>query len=129
MPDDAFYNAGVAELKGWRRGIVPLRRLLRRCLRPIFYRQAELFAQLGSEIEKLRVDNRKLTTEAADLRCRLDQVEASLKAILGLSCDVLAIRRRLAAMEDRQIADGPSEPNANRVPAPHLAGKHALQTR
>jgi hypothetical protein len=120
--DYAFYSAGFADLKGWRRGIVPFRRLLRRILRPMLYRQAELLAQLGAEIEQLRA-------EGEHIRGRLDQVEASLRAIHGLSCDVLATRRRLAAIEDHLIASGRSEPLANRVHGPHLTGVHSPQTR
>ncbi len=53
MQDFAFYNAACSQAAGIRRTIVPFRRLVRRLLRPVFQRQAELFRHFSMEIDRL----------------------------------------------------------------------------
>ena len=54
MDDVAFYDAGCQSPRGFRRIVIPFRRVLRRLLRPIFLRQAELLQQLGMRIEEMQ---------------------------------------------------------------------------
>lgn len=75
----AFYEAGCDDVRGKRRITVPLRRLLRRLLRPIFLRLRD---QLDS------------------LDRRQDRLERDLKAIEAMGWDHVAMSRRLAMLED-----------------------------
>jgi hypothetical protein len=79
MPELAFYDVDCSEpgLKGW--VLVPLRRLVRRLLRPFFYRQAEI--------------NNDLDTRLGELLRRQQRLEA-------FDCDAHALARRLAVIED-----------------------------
>jgi hypothetical protein len=95
----------------------------------MLYRQAELLSQLGSESEQLRADNRNLTADVLRLQDRLGQVEASLRATHGLSCDILAAKRRLAAMEDHLIAIDDCKPLASRVHGPHFTNADSPRPR
>ncbi len=73
MRDFAFYNAGCEPRRGLRGLLVPIRRLLRRLLRPIFLRQAELLEEIARRQERLE----------------------------AFFCDATALARRLAVLEDR----------------------------
>jgi hypothetical protein len=79
MNEVAFYEAGCQEVQGKRRIIVPVRRALRRVLRPIF----------------LKLDERLDLLDR-----RQDQLDRDLKAIEAMACDQLALSRRLAMLED-----------------------------
>jgi len=51
VPDCAFYHVGFSEPRGLRRAVVPVRRGLRRLLRPMFLRLAEILQQLDERQE------------------------------------------------------------------------------
>jgi hypothetical protein len=80
MRDYAFYAAGCQNVRGLGKLLVPIRRLLRRLLRPMFYRQEELFKAMDRDI--------------TDALLRTDYVE-------GRHYDNEAVARRLAILEDR----------------------------
>lgn len=86
MRDYKFYAAGMDPARfSWL--VVPGRRAVRRLLRPVFYRQEELFAEFGNDIDELKAQVAKLSVE--------------LEALKGLVWDHVAVTRRLAALEDR----------------------------
>jgi hypothetical protein len=109
--DIAFYNVGISDLKGFRRVVIPFRRLLRRLLRPIFLRQVELFGQFDTQLE--------------NIARRQDLLEEQVKATLAFGWDYVALTRRLAALEDQVSALGvqdasPESDPAPEIPVPHL---------
>jgi len=79
MRDYAFYNVGCAKAKGMARLLVPVRRLFRRILRPMLFRQAHLLAEMDWEVNSLSR--------------QMDHLE-------GLLTDQEAVARRLATLED-----------------------------
>ena len=103
MRDIAFYNVGISDLKGFRRVVIPFRRLLRRLLRPIFLRQVELFGQLDT---------------------RQDLLEEQVKATLAFGWDYVALTRRLAALEDQVSALGVQHAPPRSDPAPEISVPH-----
>ncbi len=70
MLDLRSYCADPSESRGWRRIVVPFRRLLHFLLQPIFQRQAELFQHLSSELDRLaeRLDELERLAEGAPRR-------------------------------------------------------------
>lgn len=86
MRDYKFYGEGMDPRRGGQ-VVVLTRRVLRRLLRPIFYRQAALFEELGAEIE--------------NLSARVARLEADAKTTGAVGSDLTALTRRLAAIEDR----------------------------
>ncbi len=103
MRDLAFYNAGCQETRGVRRAVVPLRRALRRLLRPIFHRQVELFQEIWHRLDHMDHSLHALHHEVHNLSRRQDGLEEQLKTTLAFGWDYVATVRRLAIMED-QIA-------------------------
>jgi hypothetical protein len=93
MRDYLFYNYGCTEPKGFRRIVIPFRRLLRRLLRPMFQHQIELYRQLDADIDRLDADIDRLSQ-------RQDRLDCQLKATMSSGWDHVAIVRRLAALED-----------------------------
>jgi hypothetical protein len=85
MTDYVFYNEGCTGKRGTRWFIVPLRRLLRRILRPIFQRQVELLHDLGEEQERLR-------TQVAE-------IDEDIQDIVDFGWDYVSLVRRLTALE------------------------------
>jgi hypothetical protein len=84
MQDYAFYHAGIdGPRRGVKRIIVPIRRLLRRIMRPMLYRQAELMQSLAE---------------------RVDENSNQMQTALALGWDHVAMVRRLAAIEEQLIA-------------------------
>ena len=83
MHDYAFYHAGIDGLRGVKRIVVPIRRLLRRILRPMFYRQAEMMQSLGD---------------------RVDENSIQMQTALALGWDHVALVRRLATIEEHLAA-------------------------
>jgi hypothetical protein len=79
MRDYDFYNYGCTEPTGFRRIVIPFRRLLRRLLRPMFEHQVELYRQLSD---------------------RQDRLHLQLEATSAFDCDYTAMARRLAALEE-----------------------------
>jgi seryl-tRNA synthetase len=94
VTDFAFYNAGTGESRGLKRAFVPVRRVLRRVLRPIFLRQAELMMHLAGRIDET---NAKIE----DLRRRHDLTSDQIQDTIAFGWDHVAMARRLAALEDR----------------------------
>jgi hypothetical protein len=82
MRDYRFYNLHDWEPAGLDRVTVPLLRLLRRLLRPVFGRQVEIFQQLGHELEQVRADLNQL--RFGIIEDYLDQHENVHLAIGGL---------------------------------------------
>lgn len=121
MRDLAFYNAGCLELRGLQRLTVPFRRLVRYLLRPIFYRQVELFQELQNDLatmagtqqqllgeigelsqalSRLRTDLEETRTALQELRRETAPFARRLERLEGLEEDHLALTRRLATLED-----------------------------
>ncbi|MDQ6909198.1 MAG: hypothetical protein M3Z84_00190 [Actinomycetota bacterium] len=86
MRDYKFYGVGM-DPRHAQHVVVLSRRLLRRLLRPIFYRQAQLFEELGSEID--------------ELRARLAAIDKEVRSLPTIESDHVAFGRRLAAIEDK----------------------------
>ena len=80
MYDYAFYHAGIHEPRGIRRIIVPVRRLLRRIMRPMLLRQAELLQSLSE---------------------RIDENSSQMQTAVALGWDHVALVRRLATIEEQ----------------------------
>lgn len=93
MRDLEFYNAGIQELRGVRRIVVPFRRLLRRLLRPVYFREVEILRELDHRLNRLEV-----------LTQRHEQVMGQVQAVMAWRADHLAVTRRLAMLEDRMEA-------------------------
>src|SRR5690242_17558273 len=84
MRDHAFYNAGCEPATGVRRGTVLVRRLLRRVLRPIFFRLADLLRQLDADLADLdrrqsELERREPVDRAA--RERIEHLERGLAGV------------------------------------------------
>ena len=116
MRDFAFYNAGVDDATGPRRALALARRLLRRVLRPIFFRQEAIYRELQEQIDALECQVRALADRA--------------EATDAFGWDHVAMARRLAAIEDRLVSEGdpdhhrglgPRLDAASDLPAPHAA--------
>ena len=95
MRDFAFYNAGVDDATGPRRALAMARRLLRRVLRPIFFRQEAIYRDLQEQIDILE----------SQIRALADRAEATD----AFGWDHVAMARRLAAIEDRLVPEGDSD--------------------
>ena len=94
MTDFAFDNESGDGPRGVKRLIVPVRRILRRILRPIFLRQAELMMQLAAQLDETDV-----TLQAVNRR--LDHTSDQIQDTIAFGWDYVAMARRLAALEDR----------------------------
>jgi hypothetical protein len=107
MPPEYEFHAAPFDTRGKRVLLLPLRLLLRKLLVPLWQRQVELFRHLGGEVEALKA--------------RQDRLDA-------LATDVVALTRRLAALEEHieellqrdREARPPAEANGRgkRLPAP-----------
>jgi hypothetical protein len=86
MRDYHFYNYGCTEPTGFRRIVIPFRRLLRRLLRPMFEHQVQLYQQLDADIHSLSE--------------RQDRRHHPLVGTSAFDCDYTAMVRRLAALEE-----------------------------
>ena len=103
MEDLAFYNVGFEDARGPRRIMVLVRRLLRRILRPIFYRQVELFQHLTNRLDEHEPVIRATHRNVDILGHRQEMTEKKVETFLALGWDHVALARRLAVLED-QIA-------------------------
>jgi hypothetical protein len=102
--DLAFYNAGYHATKGVRRGLVPIRRLLRRVLRPIFLRQVEMFQEIWDRLDALGRLEESVSTLRDELQAmshRQDVLAEQWKTTLAFGWDHVALVRRLAVLEDQ----------------------------
>ncbi|RUL89064.1 hypothetical protein [Tautonia sociabilis] len=122
MRDFAFYNAGVDDAKGPRRVFGLARRLLRRILRPMFFRQEAIYRDLQDQIDQLSA--------------QVDALSRRVATSDAFGWDYVAMARRLAAIEDRLAssptttptsAPAPAEPSpvrrpgrADGLPSPHV---------
>jgi hypothetical protein len=102
--DLAFYDAGCNELRGARRVVVPVRRLLRRLLRPIFLRQVELFQKLVDRRDAGEASLQVVRDDVDKLTKRQDEVDERVEAVLAFGWDYVAMVRRLAVLEDQLVA-------------------------
>jgi hypothetical protein len=84
MQDFAFYNAGLGAAES--RAAAPLRRLFRRLLRPVFFRQAELLRGLNTQVETLAQ-----RIERAQIRLFLAENEHCYLGVGGLGDALLTI--------------------------------------
>ena len=73
---------------------MPLRRVLRRVLRPIFQRQVEILQEICD-----RLDGLEAGQQAQDRR--QDALLARIQATSAMGWDHVAMARRLAVLEDR----------------------------
>ena len=123
--DFAFYNAGVDDATGPRRAVAMARRLLRRLLRPIFFRQEAIYRDLQGQIDALEGQLRAL--------------DARVEATDAFGWDHVAMARRLAAIEDRLDAGSPEADRgpvpgrrldgASNLPAPHATAPAFVAAR
>lgn len=122
MPDLAFYNAGCLEPRGLRRAVVPVRRLLRRLLRPIFLRQVELFQHLIARLDADETSLRGACEDVERLSKRQDDLEERVETVLAFGWDYVAMVRRLAVLEDQlAILTGQNTPTADEAdPQPSI---------
>jgi hypothetical protein len=97
----AFYNVGCDEPKGRRRLIVPLRRALRRVLRPFFLRQVEIFSHLCDRLDAAEAADLNLRRQFEHMSARQDDLADQAHAAVAFGWDYMAMVRRLAALEDR----------------------------
>ena len=93
MSDLAFYNVGC-EPRGLKGALVPLRRALRRLLRPIFQRQVVILQEICDRLDRLEGGQ-----NAQDRR--QDALLARVQATSAMGWDHVAMARRLAVLEDR----------------------------
>jgi hypothetical protein len=95
VSEDRFYHAGC-EARGIKGPLVPIRRALRRILRPIFIRLAEQVEDTSSRIDQVerRLDG---------LDGRLDLTADQLRTTIAFGWDYVAMVRRLAALEDEVV--------------------------
>src|SRR5260370_1236780 len=107
MRDLLFYNAACVDVRGPRRIIVPLRRLLRRLLLPLFQRLVEILQIFDLDLEQVAERQRKLELlqqeREAEVRRWQQNFEALAKRQYDLEAfhlDFEALIRRLAALED-----------------------------
>jgi hypothetical protein len=126
MGDFAFYEADI-EPKRFRWIVVPLRKLLRRLLGPVWSQEELLFHSLNERIahletelssgavssriedgiEDVRVDLRGRQEASTELITqRLADLERQVETLTGLGWDHVAVVRRLASIEDH-MADLP----------------------
>jgi hypothetical protein len=116
VEDLAFYNVGFEDARGLRRIMILARRLLRRVLRPIFFRQAELFQHLTNRLDEhepvIRATHRNLDI----LAHRQELAEKKVETFLALGWDHVALARRLAVLEDQiAVLTGQSAAGADHV--------------
>jgi hypothetical protein len=98
MEDLRFYNVGCAEPRGLHRLVVPWRRLLRRILRPIFERQAEVFETMAVEIAALR-------DRYGELRGHLDALAQQQRELIdGLSQRLYGALAEEVSRDDKAMA-------------------------
>ena len=93
MSEDRFYHAGCEARRGLKGAFVPLRRALRRILRPMFVRLAEQVEAASSRLDRAeeRLDG---------LDGRLDRTSVQMRSNIAFGWDYVAMVRRLAAIED-----------------------------
>jgi hypothetical protein len=94
VSEDRFYHAGCEAGRGVKGAFVPLRRALRRILRPMFVRLAEQMETASSRLDRAeqRLDG---------LDGRLDHTSDQMQATIAFGWDYVAMVRRLAALEDQ----------------------------
>ncbi len=94
MSEDRFYHAGFEQSKGIKGALLPLRRTLRRILRPMLVR-------LGDQLDSImsRLDENEKQIEC--LHARHDQTVDQMQATIAFGWDYVAMTRRLAALEDQ----------------------------
>lgn len=129
----AFYDAGCGEPSPAGRIKDLPRRLLRRILRPIFLRQAEILHGMVARLDAGERTEAEFWDALHRISSRLDIVEARAdslaersQVILAFGWDYAAAVRRLAALEDRvEALSARDQPSASSVRMPE-SGPHSL---
>lgn len=107
--DYAFFEGVEQPPRRLRWVVLPLRRVLRRLLGPVWERERALFEALDADVTEVRaaqvssdvaVDER-YRTAIEYLSERIDAVERQVRSTAALGWDHAALTRRLAALEDR----------------------------
>jgi hypothetical protein len=105
MNDVDFYSAGCEKRSGPQALIVPLRRALRRVLKPILVRQFQIFQRLDAAEQELRghlVRFREETLRFREETHRTFEIQqADMYSVMAFGWDYLALVRRIAALEDQ----------------------------
>jgi hypothetical protein len=143
MQDFAFYNVGCHDAKGPRGLLVLVRRTVRRILRPMFLRQADIFRHLADLLDDhehrvfaLRIDadeskrqhaklnrqHEEMAGRQDELSARQDELADQLRTTMALGWDYVAMVRRLATIED-QLA---SLTGSNGTPADEGDGQPSI---
>jgi uncharacterized coiled-coil DUF342 family protein len=93
VSEERFYHEGFDPAKGLKGAIIPLRRAIRRVLRPMFVR-------LGDQIDSLAARLDLAENRINELSNRHDETNDQLQATVAFGWDYVAMARRLAALED-----------------------------
>ncbi len=101
MSDLLFYNVGTEGPRGARRMVIPVRRALRRVLRPIFQRQVEIFQSLCDRLDAAERHNHILREELHHLSRRHEALVEQNRVLMAFGWDYAAMVRRLGVLEDR----------------------------
>jgi hypothetical protein len=122
MQDFAFYNVGCHDAKGPRGLLILVRRMVRRILRPMFLRQAEIFRHFAALLDDhehrvfaLRIDADAMKRQHAELNrqheamacrqenlsARQDELADQIQTTMAFGWDYVAMVRRLATLEDQ----------------------------
>lgn len=91
MKSYAFYEAGIEGIRGKAKVLVPLRRVLRRLLRPMLFRLERLLQEMEDETDG-KLDQ---------LAQRQDVLDRAIRTTEVYAWDYQALSRRLAALEER----------------------------
>ena len=95
MESHLFYEAGCERRGGLRRLVVLPRRCLRRVLRPMLYRLAEVLLDLGARLDRLELRHAQEREEGLVARARLEQTTSHLLEKVG------EIDRRLDRLDEQ----------------------------
>jgi len=113
--DYAFYEGGQdARRSKWL--VVPVRRLLRRLLGPVWERELALFEAMDADLVQVdrslasqREEIEELKQVLRELSEQLEAVDQRLHSTAALVGDQVALARRLGSLEDYLAAQEPAE--------------------
>lgn len=101
MDELAFYDVGCDAPRGPRRAVILARRGVRRVLRPIFVRLAEILRGLAARLDAAEAADAALRGEVEALGRKADDLADRVQTALAFGWDYAALARRLATLEDR----------------------------
>jgi hypothetical protein len=101
MSNLAFYDVGTESRGGLRRVIILPRRLLRRILRPCFFRLTEILQALVARLDAAEQADRSLRADIDQLARQQAAMADAAQTAMALGWDHVALARRLAILEDR----------------------------